>query len=110
LGRDLVHVLHRIGGARTTGAFRERLHESRPLGLVWTAPALQEQSDVRLAVGRKACVRPLCGFMTAGRTKSDLIVGRARWREGQNRAYLQATDGQCSLAGDFLLFEHHVIE
>src|SRR6516165_10780984 len=29
-------------------------------GHVWTAPALQEKSDVRLAVGCKSCVRPVC--------------------------------------------------
>jgi hypothetical protein len=28
------------------------------LGHVWTTPALQEESDVRLAVGCKSCVRP----------------------------------------------------
>lgn len=30
------------------------------LGHVWTTPALQEESDVRLAVGCKSCVRPVC--------------------------------------------------
>ena len=30
------------------------------LGHVWTAPALQEESDIRLAVGYKSCVRPVC--------------------------------------------------
>jgi len=29
-------------------------------GHVWTTPALQEESDVRLAVGCKSCVRPVC--------------------------------------------------
>jgi len=29
------------------------------LGHVWTTPALQEESDVRLAVGCKSCVRPV---------------------------------------------------
>jgi hypothetical protein len=28
-------------------------------GHVWTTPALQEESDVRLAVGCKSCVRPV---------------------------------------------------
>jgi hypothetical protein len=28
--------------------------------VVWTTPALQEESDVRLAVGYKSCVRPVC--------------------------------------------------
>src|SRR3954468_5894734 len=29
-------------------------------GHVWTTPALQGESDVRLAVGCKSCVRPVC--------------------------------------------------
>lgn len=37
------------------------------MGHVWTTPALQEESGVRLAVGCKSCVRPVRAvLMTAG--------------------------------------------
>jgi len=37
---------------------RLRVKFPGPTRHVWTAPALQEESDIRLAVGYKSCVRP----------------------------------------------------
>jgi hypothetical protein len=47
--------------SNATGSVRAASILSAPaaLGHVWTAPALQEESGVRLAVGCKSCVRPV---------------------------------------------------
>jgi hypothetical protein len=43
-----------------SGLAHPRHSELSAPGHVWTTPALQEESDVRLAVGYKSCVRPVC--------------------------------------------------
>jgi len=37
-----------------------RRSQMTALGHVWTTPAVQEEFDVRLSVGCKSCVRPVC--------------------------------------------------
>ena len=46
-------ILRHDSGGSSEGATSD-------VGHVWTTPALQEDSDVQLAVGCKSCVRPVC--------------------------------------------------
>jgi hypothetical protein len=53
---------------------------------VWTTPALQEDSDVQLAVGCKSCVRPnWCGATTAG---PDVVRGSGPNQPGGQLAHV----------------------
>jgi hypothetical protein len=61
LGRDHWEVSDIDGAYRHTSAsLVQQALLTSATGHVWTTPALQEESDVRLAVGCKSCVRPVC--------------------------------------------------